>query len=356
MSALQRISANEALASLDRFDAIIDARSESEFALDHLPGAVNWPTLNDAERIRVGTLYAQVHPFDASKVGAVLAARNIATHIERELADTPKHWQPLVYCWRGGKRSGSLALVLSQIGFRVQVLEGGYKSFRSAIVEQLPLLVQKLKFRVICGPTGSGKTRLLHALHAADAQVLDLEHLASHRASVLGMIPNQPQPSQKHFETLLWESLRRFDPSRVVFVESESRKVGNLAVPGAVIEAMRNSPCSELQLPMEQRVQLLLEDYPFFVQNPQAFAERLEALTELRGRATVQGWQASIRAGAFANVVRALLDEHYDPGYATSMQRNYRLLQQAEVLGAIDGHADTFAALARELRAAWDPA
>lgn len=356
MSALHRISASEALASLDRFDAIIDARSESEFALDHLPGAVNWPTLHDAERVRVGTLYTQVHPFDASKVGAVLAARNIAAHIERELANTPKHWQPLVYCWRGGKRSGSLALVLSQIGFRVQVLEGGYKAFRSAIVEQLPVRVRDLQFRVICGPTGSGKTRLLHALHAAGAQVLDLEQLASHRASVLGMIPNHPQPNQKHFETLLWERLRRFDPSRVVFVESESRKVGNLAVPGALIEAMRSSPCTELQLAMEHRVQLLLEDYPFFVHDPQAFAERLESLTELRGRATVQSWQVGIRAGAFASVVRALLDEHYDPGYAASMQRNYRLLQQADVLGAVDGHVSTFAALALELRSAWDPA
>ena len=191
---VQSIPAAEAIARLDEFSAIIDARSEDEYALDHLPGALNWPSLNNEERKLVGTIYAQVSPFEAQKRGAALVAANIARHIEREVIDKPRSWQPLVYCWRGGKRSGSLALVLGQIGFKVSVIEGGYKAFRSAVLAALPELSARLDYRVVCGPTGAGKTRLLHALAQAGAQVLDLEALASHRSSVLGMIPGQPQP------------------------------------------------------------------------------------------------------------------------------------------------------------------
>src|SRR5690606_30889977 len=143
--------------------------------------------------------------------------------------DKPKGWKPLVYCWRGGQRSGALSLVLGQIGFTVHLVEGGYKAFRGTVLAQLPELAQRLQYRVVCGPTGSGKTRLLQALDAAGAQVLDLEGLASHRSSVLGVIPGQPQPTQKRFDTLVWEKLRGFDPALPVYVESESKKVGNVA-------------------------------------------------------------------------------------------------------------------------------
>ena len=229
------------LGSPGGFSTIIDARSEDEFALDHLPGAVNWPSLNNEERIVIGTMYKQVNAFEAQKHGSALVAANIARHIQREVLPLPRTWQPLIYCWRGGKRSGSLALVLGQIGFKVSIIEGGYKAFRSALVEALPHLAQGLSWRVICGPTGSGKTRLLHCLQQQGAQVLDLEGLAHHRSSVLGLIPGEPQPSQKHFDTLLWDALRNMDPARPVYVESESKKVGNLAVPESLILAMRNS-------------------------------------------------------------------------------------------------------------------
>mgnify|MGYP000352468853 CR=1 FL=1 len=191
---VRALPAAEAIERLAEFSAVIDARSEDEFALDHLPGAINWPSLNNEERKRVGTMYVQVSPFEAQKHGAALVAANIARHIEREVLDKPRHWQPLVYCWRGGKRSGSLALVLGQIGFRVTLVEGGYKAFRGAVLAQLPQLTQSLRYRVVCGLTGAGKTRLLQALDAAGAQVLDLEGLASHRSSVLGVLPGQPQP------------------------------------------------------------------------------------------------------------------------------------------------------------------
>jgi tRNA 2-selenouridine synthase len=338
-----------AMERLDTFGAVIDARSESEFAEDHLPGALNWPSLDDAQRVEVGTIYKQVSPFEARKRGAALVAANIAAHIEREVMDKPKDWQPLVYCWRGGQRSGSLALVLGQIGFRVTVVEGGYKAFRTALLAALPRLVSRLQYRVVCGPTGSGKTRLLQALDAAGAQVLDLEALASHRSSVLGVIPGQPQPSQKHFDTLVWEKLRSFDPARPVYVESESRKVGNLAVPEPLIGAMRASPCLRMDLPDEERVRLLLEDYDFFSRDPDFFCRRLDALTQLRGREQVKAWQEQVRRGEIEPVVRELLVKHYDPGYATSTGRNFVGFPQAKAIAPRDRTPEAMADLAREL-------
>ncbi len=326
------ISALDAMARYDQFDAVIDARSEGEHAEDHLPGALNWPSLNNEERIRVGTLYKQVSPFEAQKIGASLVAANISRHIQTHVLDKAKNWQPLIYCWRGGKRSNSLALILGQIGFRVHLIEGGYKAFRKAVIEDTPERVQPLQFRVLCGPTGSGKTRLLQALAAQGAQVLDLEAIACHRASVLGVIPGQPQPTQKAFETRLWDALRRLDPKRPVFVEAESKKVGNVTIPDSLIEAMRASPCIRLDLSLQGRVQLLLDDYDYFVKDATFFCERLDKLTDLKGRAVVDDWKARVHAGQTAEVVAELLEKHYDPGYETSTARNFRQYAQALAL------------------------
>ncbi|MEP7298711.1 MAG: tRNA 2-selenouridine(34) synthase MnmH [Burkholderiales bacterium] len=317
------VSATEALARLDEFSTVIDARSESEYAEDRLPGALNWPSLNDAERKLVGTEYKQVSPFVAQKRGAALVARNIAAHIEREVMDKPKDWRPLVYCWRGGKRSGSLALVLSQIGFRVHLLEGGYQQYRRAVLAALEVLPAQYRYRVVCGTTGSGKSRLLRALLAQGAQVLDLEALANHRGSVLGLVPGETQPGQKQFESRVWDALRHFDAARPVFIESESRKVGDLRVPLALVECMRVSPCIQLELPLDARVALLMAEYDFFVSDTAAFCGRLDALRASRGHALVNAWQESARSGNTADVVRELLTAHYDPNYLQSMKRNF---------------------------------
>lgn len=344
-----QISAPEALAHLTEFDTVIDARSESEFELDRLPGAINWPSLRNEERARVGTLYKQVSPFEARKVGAALVSRNIASHIECEAMDKPKSWRPLVYCWRGGQRSGALSLVLGQIGFRVHLIEGGYKAFRAAMLADLPARAEQLRYQVICGPTGSGKTRLLHALAEAGAQVLDLEGLASHRASVLGLIPGQPQPSQKRFEMLLWETLGRFDTARPVYVEAESKKVGNVALPDALIQAMRASPCLRVNLSEDERVALLLEDYPFFVSDPAFFCQRLDTLVALRGRAVIDAWKAQVATGQTEAVVRELLEKHYDPGYAASTRRNFQQFENALEIPLADRSAATLAQAARTI-------
>lgn len=346
---LTTLPASEIIQRLHEFDTLIDARSEDEYAEDHLPGAVSWPTLNTNERRDIGTLYKQVNAFEAKKRGAAIAARNIAAHIEREVIDKPKNWKPLAYCWRGGKRSGSLSLILSEIGFRVTLVEGGYKAFRAAVVQDIPRLITGLDWRVICGTTGSGKTRLLQALASQGAQVIDLEALANHRSSVLGAIPGLAQPTQKRFDTLVWDALRRLDRSRAVFIESESKKVGNVAVPSALIEAMRQSPCLNLVLPDAGRVALLMEDYDFFVRDAEHFCRRLQALTELRGKGVVEGWQASVRAGDIEPVVRELLTQHYDPVYLQSMRRNFQQFENAKVI-APEGHStQTMAHLAQTI-------
>lgn len=338
------------MAKLNQFDAILDARSEGEHAEDHLPGALSWPSLNNEERIKVGTLYKQVSPFEAQKIGAALVAKNIAMHIETKVMDKPRNWQPLIYCWRGGKRSNSLALILGQIGFKVHLIEGGYKAFRKEVMEDTPRQAQRLQFQVLCGPTGSGKTRLLQALAETGAQVLDLEAIACHRSSVLGLIPGTPQPTQKAFDTQVWDALRNFDAARPVFVEAESKKVGNLTVPAELMVAMRASPCHRVNLSLENRVNLLLEDYAFFTEDRHLFADRLERLTALRGKAVVQGWQQKIEQGQMREVVTELLAGHYDPGYETSTGQNFTHYADAPLISPASHGMSDMLNLARELR------
>ena len=365
---LHRITAADALAQYSTFDCVIDARSESEYAEDHLPGAVNWPTLNDDERHIVGTEYKQVSPFDARKRGAALAAMNIARHVQTHVMPHSRGWRPLVYCWRGGQRSGSLATVLGEIGFTVRVLEGGYRAFRREVLEQLQNLPATRHYRVLCGPTGSAKSRLLQALSAQDAQVLDLEALACHRGSVLGPLPGQPQPSQKAFETAIWHTLRGFDSQQPVFAESESRTIGRLRVPESLLVQLRASPCIRVHMALPARVSFLLQDYPHFVADAELFCQQLQALTELRGAQTVQRWQEMARAqaaagvalsanapGPLAQVVQELLEQHYDPVYLRSMQRNFTHFAQAQDLDLVDASAATLMHCARALHSPTKP-
>ena len=336
--ALRSVTPAETAADLAGFDAIIDARSPAEFAQDHLPGAINWPVLDDDQRRVVGTLYVQTSALEARKLGAAMVARNIADHLDRWIADTPRDWQPLVYCWRGGQRSGALAWFLDQIGFRTAKLAGGYKGFRSVVRQDLADWPARFDFRVLAGRTGSGKTRLLQALAAEGAQVLDLEALACHRGSILGGLPGQPQPAQKHFDSRLWQALRGLDTSRPVFVESESKKIGRLQVPDALIAQMHSQgQVLRVELGDAARVQLLLEDYGFFAADVEPFCGLLEGLVTLRGRDTVARWQALARSGEWADVFGQMMVQHYDPLYLRSMDRHYSGLVHAQVVALADG-------------------
>ena len=322
----------ECLAQIDRFDSIIDARSPSEFALDHLPGAINLPVLDDAERALVGTTNAQRSPFEAKRLGAGLVCRRIEGILTNHLSDRGPTWRPLVYCWRGGNRSGSLATVLSRIGWRTTVIDGGYRAFRRHVVAEMPLRIAALRFVVLAGRTGTAKSLVLARLRARGLQALDLEQLARHRGSVLGAIPDQPQPTQKAFETGLWSALRSFDPSRPVFVESESRRIGSCQLPGPLIEAIRGSPCTVLEPPLDFRIGFLRGQYEHLSASPALLAERLETLTHMHGRERIAHWTGLARQGRIDELIEALLSEHYDPAYDRSMARNFTRLDQATVI------------------------
>lgn len=332
MEPSQVIDCAQALAEYARFDAVIDVRSESEFAQDHLPGAINLPVLDDAERAEVGAIYVQVSAFDGRRHGATLAARNIARHLETALADKPRGWRPLVYCWRGGERSGAMTTILKRIGWPVRKLEGGYRAFRRIVLADLAAWPARFDLRLICGPTGSGKSERLHALAAAGAQVLDLEGLACHRGSVLGGLPRNPQPTQKAFETQLWWRLRRFDAAQPVFVEAESRKVGNLRVPDALIERMRTARCIALAPPLAERVRRLREEYLHYERDLPSLFAQLDCLIALHGRERVQAWKQLAEAGRWDALVERLLTDHYDPAYRRSTERNFARAGEIEAM------------------------
>ena len=309
---------------LAEFDAIIDVRSPGEFADDRVPGAMNCPVLSNEERARVGTLYKQVSPFEARKIGAALIARNIATHLEAHFLDKPRDWRPLVYCWRGGQRSGIFTHFLREIGWDAHRLEGGYKTWRRHVIAELETLPARFAFRVVSGATGNAKSRVLEAMAEMGAQVLHLEALAAHKGSVLGGLPDTPQPSQRTFETLLHQALARLDPARPVFVEAESRRIGVLQVPDALIFAMRAAPCLRIDAPIEARVDFLLRDYDYFLHNPAWLADKLRHLKGLQSSETIERWQAMIAAGEFPALFRELMEKHYDPLYQKSQDKNYR--------------------------------
>jgi tRNA 2-selenouridine synthase len=338
------------------FDAIIDARTPSEYALDHIPGAVSAPVLDDAQRAEVGTLYKQVSPFEAKKLGGALIAKNVAQHVEQLFGKNDKTWRPLVYCWRGGKRSGAMAHILREIGWNAQTLEGGYRAYRRWVVDELATVPAEMDFIVVHGPTGSGKSRFLGALRKAGAQVLDLEGLAAHRGSVLGGLPGAPQPSQKWFESQLLAELGKFDRARPVFVEGESKKIGEIQVAEALMARMRASRCTVLDTDLATRVTLLLDEYRHFLDDRAALNAQLDCLVALHGRERIDEWKALAAAEKWREFVERLLIQHYDPAYQRSSTRNYAQLAHAAAVKLRSADDGAFARAAAALLEAPVPA
>lgn len=339
------------LSDLFTWDEIIDTRSPAEFAEDHVPGAINLPVLDNEERARIGTLHKQASAFDAKKAGAALVSRNIARHLETHFADKPRNYRPLIYCWRGGNRSGAMTTILRAIGWQAGQLEGGYKAYRRHVIEGLENLPGRFDFRVVCGRTGVGKSRFLRALKQTGAQVLDLEDLAAHMGSVLGAYPDRPQPAQKGFESTVWYELTRLDPARPVFVESESKKIGQLHTPETLLQSMRAAACLNLDAPIPVRVDILKGEYAHFLADPAALGRQLDCLLELQGRERIEHWKSLAHAGLWDTLIEELLVQHYDPAYDRSLGRNFVQAVAAETLALPDAQEASLRELAQQIAA-----
>lgn len=327
------------------FDTIIDVRSPSEFVEDHLPGAVNLPVLTDEERAKVGTIYVQDSPFKARKLGAALVARNAALHIEGPLSEKEGDWQPLIYCWRGGQRSNSLASILSQIGWRASVLTGGYQTYRRLVVDCLYEQSFSAPIVLLDGNTGTGKTELLRLLPKQGVQILDLEEIANHRGSVLGQ--TGAQPSQKAFETQLVREIQGLDPKKPVVIEAESSRIGAINLPPKLFEAMKQAPRIDILASINARATYLAESYKYLTVDIDALTKRLMKLVGIQGRTAVDHWIELAQTGHHFELARELITRHYDPRYAKARARRDAngLIQ----FSAADLSADTLASLSKDI-------
>lgn len=332
------------------YDMIIDVRSPAEFADDHLPDAVNLPVLDNDQRAEIGTMYKQISPFAAKRAGAALVAGNIARHIGSALKDADRNFRPLVYCWRGGQRSGAMARIFSEIGWQTDLVDGGYKRYRKQVLDGLDSLPQRLNLVVLRGRTGLAKTHILQAALARGAQVIDLEALANHRGSLLGPEPDGEQPPQRLFESHLHAVLCGLDPARPVFIEAESNKVGQIHVPAALWAAMRGAVSVVADTKIEYRVAFLCRDYAHIIAEPARLDPLLDWVVTRLGHDIVDGWRQLIAAGDWPGFVRAVLDDHYDPAYDKSAaQRNHEIIATLDAgtldAAAIDRAADQLLAL-----------
>ena len=258
-------------ADLARYDAVIDVRSPAEFALDHLPGAEHLPV--------------------------------------------PASFRPLIYCWRGGQRSEAMATILSQVGWPVTLLRGGYRTYRRLVTARLYDTPQDLKLLLIDGHTGSAKTEVLHELARLGAQIIDLEGLAAHRGSLFGALAGRPQPSQKLFESQLLQVLDGLDLTRPIVVEAEASKIGDRMTPPVLWRAMQTAPRIVLEAPQVSRAHYLAAAYGDISADTDALEAAFDRLPVAPSQERREAWRAMIAAGAFADLAQALIDLHYDPAY-----------------------------------------
>ncbi len=335
---------------LSEFTDIIDVRSPEEYELDHIPGSINLPVLNDQERQQVGTLYKE-NPFESRRLGAGIVSANVAKHLQSFLADKPLEYKPLLYCWKGGMRSRSFTLILKSIGWKTHLIRGGYRTFRQHVVTQIDEIFTNpaLNLQVLSGLTGVGKTRLLKAIEAEGGQIIDLEGLANHKGSLLGQSPTSDQPTQKKFETLLYHHASQLDLNKPIFIEAESNRIGNVHCPPALWKALNGACVINVDLPTKERIILLREDYPHFQDKPEVLTNLLDILVRLRGNEQVDQWKALVNAKDWNSFVESILIHHYDLCYRRPGHEKSNYQEVTSTISVADAKLNSFVETARHL-------
>ena len=329
------------------YDAVIDVRSPSEFQDDHIPGAINIPVLSDQERAEVGTLH-KANAFEGRRLGAALISRNIARHLQEGiLADQPPSFAPLIYCWRGGQRSGALARVMAETGWVVTVLEGGYKTYRGHVLDHLDPLSLQIKPILLQGPTGSAKTHILKAAAEHGVQCLDLEGLARHRGSLLGFEPDQAQPSPRMFDGLIFQQLKQFDLSKPVLIEAESSRIGACHIPKGLWAVMQDAPQIVIDASLDSRVDFLIRDYPHLIKEPERLDRLIDGMVMRHGHEVTQSWRGLMEDQNWPELVRAFISQHYDPAYQRSMGKRQKDIIETITTDRLD--APALAAMAEKI-------
>ena len=307
-----------------KFDTIIDVRSPLEFAEDHIVGAINCPVLSDLERQKVGTIYKKESSFKAKIIGSSLTAKNIAFHIENNFMEKKGSWQPLIYCWRGGQRSKAFSIVLSEVGWRTNQLKGGYKEYRNQVINFLDNIGPKLKITLISGKTGSAKTKILKSIENEGGQILDLEGLANHKGSLLGKIPDLIQPSQKFFESLIFNKIQNLNLKDKIYIEAESSKIGNIHIPKSIWKKMIKSPRIEISANVELRAKFLVSDYDYMCNNPTLINPIIKGLKNRLSKELFDEWTNLIDRKKWFDLTKSFLENHYDPSYSSNTIKNDR--------------------------------
>ncbi len=314
------------------YDDIIDVRTPFEFSEDHIPSAINLPVLDNSERVFIGKKYKQESPFIAKKIGAAIVSENISKHIKNSLLKKPGHWKPLIYCWRGGQRSKAFATVLSEIGWQVTILDGGYKTYRKKIITNLNQIIKSYSFIVLKGKTGTAKTSILNKLEKSKkVGLINLEKLANHKGSLLGNIPNVIQPSQKYFESLIYHKLKEFKCKKNILIESESSKIGEVFLPKELIKKIKNSPFIEIAASIVNRSNFLCKDYEEFLKEKDSFKKFFLHANKKLGYKIVGEWKKLYNDKNWTSLAAKLIREYYDPLYEYNNKNSRKLIEKINV-------------------------